>query len=106
MTWTVKVKYTRPNTDVAFYKAAANTYLNNSDQNHQTSTYKDTGKLISTSASLSDNELEIIKTFVYKDEASKDEHLSDSVIQTFRTADTEYNEDNDITRVILQNEAT
>ena len=53
-----------------------------------------------------DNQLELTKTLVYKDEASKDEHEQDSKARTFRTAMVEYNTSNSISIVILQNEAT
>jgi hypothetical protein len=111
MAWTKKFKFTRPNTDVDFYKAAGageaiTGQLNNSDQSYLKLTYFDTGKLISISTSLSDNQLELIKTMVYKDEASKDEHISDSVTQDFVGDMIEYNTTNNILIAIIQDEAT
>ena len=111
MAWTKKIKFTRPNTDVDFYKAAGadsgrTGQLNNSDLSYMGSTYKDTGKVVSISTSLSDNQLELTKTLVYKDEASKDEHISDSVVQSFVGDMIEYNTTNNISIAIIQDEAT
>ena len=106
MTWTVKIKQTRPNTDVEFYSVTESSYMSDSDVSYVESTYRDTEKLVSTSASLSDNQLELTKTLVYKDEASKDEHISDSVTQDFVGDMIEYNTTNNILVAIIQDEAT
>ena len=106
MAWTIKIKHTRPNTGVDWYRVESDSYLSYSDSSHVESTYRDTEKLVSSSDSLSDNQLELTKTLVYKDEASKDEHEQDSKARTFRTAMVEYNTSNSISIVILQNEAT
>ena len=101
MTWTVKIKHTRPNTDVEFYKATENSYLSDVK-----STYRDAEKLVSTSDSLSDNQLELTKTLVFDNEDSKDAFNDDSRIQAWISARNSHNTSNNITRVILQNEET
>ena len=121
MSWTIKIKHTRPNTDVEFYadpvlhpdfRTTENTVLPDSDQDHINSTiaiateFKDTGKLVSASQSLSENELELTKTFVYKDEASRNAFIDDSRILEWLFARNAYYIENDINMNILQNEAT
>ena len=108
MTWTLKIKATRTDTDTDFYTAKDSTQrLTDSDLAYVYTTYKETGKLVSgPDGTLSANELELTKTLVYKDETSKDEHEQDSKARTFRTAMVEYNTSNSISTVILQNEAT
>ena len=109
MAWTKRIKFTRPNTDVAFYKAddaVSGHDLDEDDLSYMASNFTNSGKIVSVSTSLSDNQLELTKTLVYKDETSKDEHEQDSKARTFRTAMVEYNTSNSISTVILQNEAT
>jgi len=109
MTWTINIHHTRPNTNVEFYKDPEHSslsYLNASDQSHVTSTYRDTGRLVSTSHSLSENGLELTKTFVYRDEPSKNAYVNDSIIQAWLSARDVYNTSNNIIKVIIQNEAT
>ena len=109
MAWTKRIKYTRPNTDVAFYKAddaASGHDLDEDDLSYMATNFTTSGKIASVSTSLSDNQLELTKTIVYKDEASKDEHASDSKARTFRVAMDEYNTSNNISQAKLQDEAT
>ena len=118
MSWTVKIKHTRPNTGVEFYdlnaeyRVTENTALAVSDQEHINSikaiatTFEDTGKQVSTSSSLSENELELTKTFVYRDEASRDEFIDDSAVIAWMFARSTYYTENDINMDILQNEST
>ena len=111
MTWTVKTKYTRPNTDVAWYTASDSGYSNFCD--HIQENYKDTGKRISHSFSAvltpsgwSENELEMTMTFVYRDEAAAQELSSDSTVETYLSARDTYNDANNISRTVIQNEET
>jgi hypothetical protein len=118
MSWTISIKHTRPNTDVEFYdrrreyRATENTSLAVSDQDHITSTmavaaaFEGREELISSSTSLSENELELTKTFVYKDEPSRNAFIDDSEVQAWTSARNSYNTSNNITRVIIQNEET
>jgi hypothetical protein len=106
MTWTIKIKHTRPNTDVEFYKATESSYMNDSDTSYVESTYKDTGKRVSSSSSLSENELELTKTHVYRDEASKNAYDADSRIQAWISACNSYNTTNNISKAIIQDEET
>jgi hypothetical protein len=106
MSWTIRVKHTRPNTGVDWYKAGSDSYLNDSDFNHVTSTYRNTNKLVSSSVSLSENELELTKTFVFDNEDSKNVYVSDSRIRSWFSASSAYNTSNNISKTILQNEET
>jgi hypothetical protein len=118
MSWTIKIKHTRPNTDVEFYdsrreyRATENTSLDVSDQDHINSTIavaaaqEASGELVSSSTSLSENELELTKTFVYKDEPSRDAFIDDADAQAWFFARSTYYIENNINMDILQNEAT
>jgi len=97
VTWTVKVKYTRPNTDVDFYSDLGNEERVVSDDNE---------RLISHTKVLSDNELEVISTFVFKDESSKTYYNNDSELQAWKAACNTYNTSNSISKAIIQNEET
>ena len=96
VTWTVKVKYTRPNTDVDFY-TTEDKFLVVSD---------DLGRLIEYTKVLSDNELEQTKTLVYRDESSKTYYINDSKFQSWKVARDTYNTLNSISKTIIQNEET
>ena len=91
MTWTLKVKATRPNTDVDWYA-----YQSDDDVREK----------LTVSFSLSENELELIKTFVWDDEASRDEHIEDYFASGVTDDRDEYNTANNISLVKLQDEAT
>ena len=106
MTWTVKYKHTRPNTDVEFYSEEPDSPMNYFDTAQVVSDYKDTGKLISTSMSLSENGLELIKTLVYKDEASKLAYSADSRILAWKAACDTYNTSNNISKDTILYEET
>ena len=106
MAWTIKIKHTRPNTGVDWYRVESDSYLSYSDISHVESTYRDTNKLVSTSQSLSENGLELTKTFVFDNEDSRNAFLNDSRIQAWISARNTYHTSNSITIEILQNEAT
>ena len=106
MAWTIKIKHTRPNTGVDWYRVESDSYLSYSDSSHVESTYRDTEKLVSSSTSLSDNQLELTKTFVFDDEDSKDAFWNDSRIQAWISARNSHNTSNNITKVIIQDEET
>ena len=106
MAWTIKIKHTRPITGVDWYRVESDSYMSYSDSSHVESTYRDTEKLVSSSTSLSDNQLELTKTFVFDDEDSKDAFWNDSRIQAWISARNTYHTSNSITIEILQNEAT
>ena len=52
MSWTIKIKHTRPNTGVDWYRVESDSYMSDSDSSHVESTYRDTEKLASASVSL------------------------------------------------------
>tara|TARA_Y100000310_G_C20386557_1_gene670711 strand:- start:97 stop:423 length:327 start_codon:yes stop_codon:yes gene_type:complete len=108
MSWTLKVKHTRPNTGVNFYKdsSGGGKYMSPSAKTHVKNTYVDTGKRISFTTSLSGNQLELTKTYVFSNETAKNEYVNDSVIQSWLSDCNTYNTANGISKVILQNEAT
>ena len=74
MTWTLKIKATRTDTDTDFYTAKDSTQrLTDSDLAYVYTTYKETGKLVSgPDGTLSANELELTKTYVFRDHLKKD----------------------------------
>ena len=106
MTWTIKTKYTRPNTGVDWHTVSDNAYSNFCDYIDEN--YNDTGKRISQSLLPwpTDDEVEMTATFVYRDEAAAQEHSSDSTVQTYLAARNTYNDANNIIKTVLQNEET
>lgn len=108
MTWTLKIKATRPDTDTDFYTAKDSTQrLTDSDLAYVYTTYKETGKLVSgPDGTLSADELELTKTYVFRDEACKDEFQSDSKMSAWLNAAKTYNSANGIEYTTLQDEAT
>ena len=118
MSWTIKIKHTRPNTDVEFYdtrrayRSTEDTSLAVSDQNHINAAKnvalakEGRGELISSTVTLSENELELTKTFVYKDEPSRNAFIDDSEVLAWMFARNTYHTDNGISMDILQDEAT
>ena len=103
MAWTIKVKHTRPNTDVEWYFGTSQLRGNGSSL---TEKYINTGKRVSFNTSLSENELELIKTIIWQDEAAKNEYWADSMVESWISARNSYNASNNISTVILQNEET
>jgi len=101
MSWTLITKATRPDTDTDFY-----TGQSQSDFDYIKETYKDTGKIVSITQALSDNELEILKTFVFKDQASANEWHDDDKMVAWVSASKTYNTNNDIEYVIVSKGAT
>ena len=109
MTLTVVIKRTRPNTGVEWYSHADSSTgspMSDSDRAHIKSAYIDTGKRISATTSLSANELEQTKTFVYRDKAAYDEYEADSKITSFISAQRSYNSSNNITLTSRTSSAT
>ena len=106
MTWTFVTKYTRPNTGVDWFVAEAGNYMTTSDRSYVITNYVDNSKRVSAVSSVSCNGLELTKTFVFRDEAAKNEYVNDSRIQSFRSAQTSYNSANNITRTGVSNGET
>ena len=105
MSWTLKIKYTRPDTDTDFYREGAS-YLSDSDLTTQKNTYESAGKLLDCTVETSSNELELLKTWVFKDKEAMKEWFDDTKITDFASARDTYNTDNNITREIVQKEET
>jgi len=105
MSWTLKIKSTRPNTDTEFYREGAS-YLSDSALETQKSAYEDSGKLISCTVETSSNELELLKTWVFKDKETMKEWFDDTKITDYVSARDTYNTNNSITREKVQNEET
>ena len=104
MTWTVKVKHTRPNTDVDFYTADGATdghQLSSSDFAYYLTTYKETGKFINRISSFSEDGLEVTRTLIWKDEATKNEYVQDSRMAAALIAHEEYNTLNNMKAIFL-----
>ena len=101
MTWTVVTTYTRTNTDDDWYAAggSSDSPMNDSDVAYIQSNYVDNGKRVSSDASVSDDNLELTKTFVYRDKAAYDEYTADSRVTAFVSAQITYNGSNNITFV-------
>ena len=91
MSWTVITKYIRPNTGVDWNAAMSDEGLAYIQSN-----YVDNGKRTSSTSSVSDNELEVTKTFVFRDNAAYHEYMSDSTIKEFNVDQLEYNLTNNI----------
>jgi predicted Mrr-cat superfamily restriction endonuclease len=107
MSWTLITKATRPDTDTDFFTGKNQVeMLTDSDFAYIKETYKDTGKLVSITQALSDNELELLKTFVFKDEASALEWHDDDKMVAWVSASDTYNTNNDIEYVIVSKGAT
>ena len=107
MTWTTKVKLTRPSTDVDWYaEPTEEKFFRNSED--ATDEFKAHGaaKRISNSISISDNELEVIKTFIWQDETSHDEYRQFASFKNFIRKRDLHNRTNNITLERLQNEET
>ena len=92
MAWKVQMKFTRPNTGVAWYQNAT---PSDSAIASRKSNYIDTGKIISTSQTVSANGLVLTKEIIYKDEASREEHFA--AMKSDRDARKSYNTTNSIT---------
>jgi len=108
MSWTLKIKHTRPNAGVPFYRdtSGGGKYLSDSDRAYIKSTYVDTGKRLSFSASFSEDQLEVTRTFVFSNEAAKNEYANDTVIQKWLAIRNDHNTTHNISKVTVQNEAT
>jgi len=106
MTWTIVTKYTRQNNDTDWYIGGSDTNMTTSDVAYVTSNYIDTDKRISAVNSVSGNGLELTKTFVFRDEAAKNEYVNESRIQSYCSAQASYNSANNITRTGVSNGET
>lgn len=99
MSWTVTIKYMRPNTGVDWYvdpDSSIGAQLSDADVDYVQSTYIDTGKRVSQTTSESDDELELTKTYVYRDNAAYVEYISDSRVRSFILDAVTYNLANSI----------
>jgi len=108
MSFTVKIKYTRPNTDVLWYGGDPSHYAEDHDATVAAieNDRRSGGKLISGTSVVSDNGLELTTTAVWSDEASMNAHWGDSRVQSIVSARNTYNTSNSISRTILPNEET
>ncbi len=100
MTWTVKTKQTRPNTDVDWFSGVSE------DSAAIDSDRRSSGKLVSVDTTFSDDGLERISIAVWKDEVTNAAHWGDSRVETFVSARNTYNAANGISLEVLQNEET
>ena len=99
MASTVITKYTRPNTGVDWYTHAdssSQSPMSDADVAYVQSNYVDNGKRTSSTSSVSGDELEVTKTFVFRDNAAYHEYMSDSRIKEFNVDQLEYNLTNNI----------
>ena len=99
MTWTVKIKQTRPNTDVNWYAPTPSDVSGVIDSERRSS-----NKLVSVDTTFSDDGLERISIAVWKDEVTNAAHWGDSRVETFVSARNTYNAANGISLEVLQNE--
>lgn len=76
MAWRRIVREVRPNTDVAFYE------ISDSVKAHIKTTYEDTGKSTSFVKTFSSDWLTKTKTRIFDSEASRNEFMADTVIQS------------------------
>ena len=101
MSWTVQLKFTRPNTGVDWY------VVTNVDKDEKTQDWLDTGKIISMDRVMAGDELSHTITTVFKDEAAKNEYKAyDTGKPSWVSARNTYNATNSITKEVLQDEAT
>jgi len=75
---TTTVTYTRPSTSVSFYPSIRNSAV----WNYITETYIDTGKIISTSATVSDDGLTKTLVTIFDSEQSRNQLVNDTIIQS------------------------
>lgn len=74
------VTVTRPNTSVDF-KTIYPAMPNGQFSDYLKANYLDTGKILSRTESVSDDNLKLIITTVWKDDAARSEHQNDSVVK-------------------------
>ena len=94
MAYTRTLEFTRPSTDVSWYKTLANVPTEVEDV---ITAYKTAGKIIETSVSGEDTTT-LTSVIKYVQESDEIAFLSESVIDTFRTERNSYNSTNKITR--------
>ena len=94
MTWRRVQVRTKPNANTAYeaYSDEGNAYIRTN--------YDDTGKRLSLSVTESDDGLVVTYTAIYRDEAAKNEMLSDSTISAESTRRNTINAANGITREV------
>ena len=98
MTWRRVQIRTKPNANTAYeaYSDEGNAYIRTN--------YDDTGKRISLSVTESDNGLVETHTAIYRDEAARNEILSDSTVSAESTRRNTINAANGITREVTVDE--
>ena len=90
MSWTVTIKYMRPNTGVDWHGHGAE------DLAYVNTNYVDNGKRTTLTSSVSDDGLESTKTYVYRDNAAYIEYITDDRVKSFVQEQITYNLTNDI----------
>lgn len=98
MAWRRVQVRTIPNTDTNFESMSAEVV------SYMTTNYNDTGKRTSFSITSSDDGLVLTYTSIFRDEASKNEMLSDSTISAESTRRNTINAANGITREVTVDE--
>ena len=98
MAWKKVIVRTIPNSDTAFEK------ISDEVIDYMKTNYDDTGKRTSFSLSSSDDGLVLTYTSIFRDEASKNEMLSDSTISAESTRRNTINAANGITREVTLDE--
>ena len=109
MAWTVITKYTRPNTGVDWYTHAdssSSSPMSDADVAYVQSNYVDNGKRTSSTKAISDDGLELTKTFVFRDNAAYFEYMSDTRVKPNNVEQIEYNLTNNIDLVTRSSEET
>jgi len=98
MAWKRVQVRTKPNANTAYeaYSDEGNAYIRTN--------YDDTGKRLSLSVTESDNGLVVTYTAIYRDEAARNEILSDSTVSAESTRRNSINAANGITREVTMDE--
>jgi len=83
--------FTRPSADIAFYQLTAEF------RNHYKSAYKDTGKILSNTVTVSQDQLKQVISTMWIDEETWNAYREDAVCVEHFTARNAYNATNNIT---------
>jgi hypothetical protein len=83
--------FTRPSVDIAFYQ------LTTAFRDHYKTTYKDAGKVLSNTVTLSEDRLKQVISTMWSDEATWNAYREDPVCVEHFTARNAYNATNNIT---------
>lgn len=78
--------FTRPNADIAFYQPTAEF------RNHYKSAYKDTGKILSTTVTISQDQLKQVISTMWTDEETWNAYREDPICMEHFAARNAYNE--------------